>query len=153
MYRPLWREEILGEVGRVLHEQLGYSQQQSARRIEFMRQAFPEAAIAAPPGFHESLTGIPDKDDRHVLGAAICGHANVIVTRNTKHFPKDTVQPFDILCQTPDDFLIHQFHLNPAQILEKLDAQASGIRKSRPEILSLLRVMVPNFVSLIEKWT
>ena len=111
MYRPLWSEEILGEVGRVLHQQLGYTEQQSARRIEFMKQAFPEAAIATPAGFHESLTGIPDKNDCHVLGAAICGHAHAIVTRNTKHFPKDAVQPFDILCQTPDDFLIHQFHL------------------------------------------
>ena len=70
-----------------------------------------------------------------------------------KHFPVGYIGQFDVLVQPPDDFLIHQFHLNPQQVLEKLDAQASGIRKSRPAIIQLLRPTVPKFVELIEKWT
>jgi len=32
------------------------------------------------------------------LLAAICGHANAIVTQNQKGFPKEVIQEFDILC-------------------------------------------------------
>ena len=118
-----------------------------------MKEAFPEATVKIPACLPSSLDGIPDKDDRHILAAAICGHANAIVTQNQKHFPKEVVQEFDILCHTPDEFLIHQFHLNPPQILEKIDAQASGIRKSRPEIIQLLKSTVPGFIALVEKWS
>jgi hypothetical protein len=50
------------------------------------------------------------------------GHAQVIVTNNVKHFPAEYLEQFDVLCQRADDFLIHQFHLNPYLVLEKVDA-------------------------------
>ena len=117
-----------------------------------MQEAFPEALVSIPVSLCSTLEGIPDQNDRHVLAAAICGHANAIITQNVKHFPQEYVRQFDILCQTSDDFLVHQFCLRPTQVLEKLDAQASGINKSRSEIIARLRVMTPNFVSLVEKW-
>jgi hypothetical protein len=97
------------------------------------------------------LTGIPDKDDRHVLAAAIAGHAHVIVTDNIKHFPVEFLAQFDILCHSADDFLIHQFHLNPFLVLEKLDGQAINIGLQRPDILATLKRVAPNFVALVEK--
>jgi predicted nucleic acid-binding protein len=153
LYRPLWSDQILREVDSVLRNELGYTPEQCERRITRMKEAFPEATVKIPACLPSSLDGIPDKDDRHILAAAICGHANAIVTQNQKHFPKEVVQEFDILCHTPDEFLIHQFHLNPPQILEKIDAQASGIRKSRPEIIQLLKSTVPGFIALVEKWS
>jgi len=153
MYRPLWSDLILGEVGRVLENEFGYTAEQSRRRLDAMTQAFPEASKTIPSCMPPVFDGIPDKNDRHVLAAALRGQANAIVTNNLKHFPADYLQQFDILVQNPDDFLIHQFHLNPPQVLDKLDAQASGIRKSRPAIIQLLRPMVPNFVGLVEKWS
>jgi len=153
MYRPLWSDQILQEVGRVLEIAFGYSAEQSKRRINAMCQAFPEASKTIPACLPGSFDGIPDENDRHVLAAALRGEANAIVTHNVKHFPTDYLAQFDMLVQPPDDFLIHQFHLNPQQVLEKLDAQASGIRKSRPDVIRLLRPMVSNFVGLIEKWT
>jgi hypothetical protein len=105
--------------------------------------------VQIPPSFADSLTGIPDVDDRHVLAAAITGRAHVIVTSNIKHFPEEYLADFDILCHSPDDFLIHQFHLNPYQILEKLDAQAIAIRRRRPQVLTSLEKVAPKFVALI----
>ena len=150
MYRPLWSNEILGEVGNALESKIGLSPEQRKRRIDAMTEAFPESAILPADCLGESLNGIPDKDDRHVLAAAIAGHAHVIVTNNLKDFPSEYLAQFDILCQSPDDFLIHQFHLNRSLVLDKLDGQAINIHRQRTEVLAVLKRVVPKFVSLVE---
>ena len=50
----------------------------------------------------------------------------------------------------PDDFLLHQFHLDPSLIREKLDAQASALSREREYILERLRLLAPGFVALVE---
>jgi predicted nucleic acid-binding protein len=152
MYRPLWSSEILREAGDALESKIGLSPGQRKRRIGAMTAAFPEAAMQPAEGLVESLNGIPDKDDRHVMAAAIAGHADVIVTSNVKDFPSEYLAGFDILCQTPDDFLIHQFHLNLPLVLEKLDGQAVKIQRQRADILSTLRRVAPKFVATVESY-
>jgi hypothetical protein len=53
-----------------------------------------------------------------VLAAAIAGRADVIVTRNLKHFPASALEPHEIEAQHPDTFLIHQRGLNEHAFLE-----------------------------------
>ena len=151
MYRPLWSKQILREVGDALQNKLGVATEKASRRITRMMEAFPEASVESPVCVAQSLTGIPDENDRHVLASAICGHAHVIVTSNLKHFPKEYLSQFDILCQSPDDFLIHQFHLNQFLVLEKLDEQGLNIGRDKDYVLSNLRVVVPNFVQTVAK--
>lgn len=150
MYRPLWGERILQEAGNVLEAKIGLTPKQRQHRITQMQMAFPEALVCPPPDLTASLTGIPDENDRHVLAAAITGHAHVIVTNNVKDFPLDYLAQFDILCHSSDDFLIHQFHLNPYLVLERLDSQAVNIRRERKQILDCLRVLAPKFVDIVE---
>jgi predicted nucleic acid-binding protein len=152
MYRPLWSSEILGEVGDALESKIQLSTEQRRRRIDQMTAAFPEASIQPPACLAESLNGIPDKGDRHVLATAISGHAHVIVTNNLKDFSPEYLAQFDILCHSADDFLIHQFHLNPYQVLEKLDAQAVNIRRQRTDVLATLKLVAPKFVALAERF-
>lgn len=132
MYRPLWSSEILQEVGDALESKIKASPQQRKRPIEQMDAAFPEASVQPAACLANSPTGIPDEKDRHVLAAAIAGHAQVIVTNNVKHFPQSYLSQFDILCHSADDFLIHQFHLNRSLVLDKLDGQAVKIHRQRP---------------------
>jgi predicted nucleic acid-binding protein len=150
MYRPLWSSEILQEVGDALESQIKLSPSQRQRRIERMSAAFPEASIQPAPCLSSSLTGIPDLKDRHVLAAAIAGHAQVIVTNNVKDFPEPYMAQFDILCHSADDFLIHQFHLNRSLVLDKLDGQAVTIHRQRTAILSTLQIVAPKFVRLVQ---
>lgn len=42
LYRPLWSDQILEEVGYTLIKH-GYTEAQRDRRLDFMRQFFPEA--------------------------------------------------------------------------------------------------------------
>ena len=39
---------------------------------------------------------LPDPNDRHVLAATVSGGASIIVTNNTKHFPAETLEEFEI---------------------------------------------------------
>jgi len=55
---------------------------------------------------------------RHVLAAAIRGRADVIVTANVRDFPTDTLTPFEIEAQHPDEFIAHLLDLAPGVVLE-----------------------------------
>lgn len=114
-----------------------------------MRESFPEAIVEAPEEIIQAVSNLPDSNDCHVLAAAIFGKANVIVTQNTKHFPPALLEQYGLLSQNVDDFLIHQYHLGPGEVLEKLDEQAANIKKERCYLLKLLGVAAPRFVSLL----
>jgi putative PIN family toxin of toxin-antitoxin system len=148
LYRPLWSEEILQEVGKALETKLMHTNTQSTRRLSAMRLAFPEAVVGVPLDLIKALECIPDPKDRHVLAAAIRGGANAIITQNTKDFPKSCLDQYDLICQHPDEFLVHQFHLNAEQVLEKLDTQAAAIQKERPYIIERLKTTTPVFAAL-----
>src|SRR5271168_656532 len=72
LYRPLWSDSILEEVGAAL-EKMKYGPAQVKRRLDAMRNAFPEAFVQVPDDLVQALTCIPDPKDRHVLAAAIRG--------------------------------------------------------------------------------
>jgi len=149
MYRPQWSEQILTEMGRALKIKLHRSSEAAAWRRQQMKEAFPEAMVTFPSALLKAVDCIPDKDDRHVLAAAIIAQANAIVTQNTRHFPKDCCQKYGVLCQTPEDFLIDQYRLHPQQVLDKLDDQAAGISQTREFVVASLRAAVPKFCKLV----
>jgi predicted nucleic acid-binding protein len=149
MYRPLWSEQILAEMVRAMRTKLHRSATEAAWRRDQMMEAFPEAMVPVPPELLKAVECIPDEGDRHVLAAAIMGRANAVITQNTKHFPKHCLEKFGVLCQTADDFLIHQFHLSPQLVLDKLDDQGAGISKDRTYVVESLTASAPEFCKLV----
>ena len=150
MYRPLWSEQILSEMAKTLRTKLHRSPTDVAWRRQQMNHAFPEAMVSVPSELLRAVECIPDAEDRHVLAAAIMARANTIVTQNTKHFPKDCLEKYGVLCQTADDFLIHQYHLCPQLILDKLDDQGAGISRDRAYVVASLRPSAAGFCKLLE---
>ena len=57
---------------------------------------------------------LPDKNDCHVLAAAIHSSSSIIVTFNKKDFPDHMLRKYEIKAQNPDDFIINQFNYAPA---------------------------------------
>ncbi len=151
MYRPLWSEQILTEMAKAMKTKLRRSADAVAWRRRQMKEAFPEAMVTVPPDLLKAVECIPDKNDRHVLAAAIIAHANTIVTQNTKHFPKACLDQYGVLCQTADDFLCHQYHLYPQLALDKLDDQAAGIAQNRAFVVASLKKSAPKLCELVEK--
>jgi predicted nucleic acid-binding protein len=78
--------------------------------VERMNASVPDCLVTN----YEKLVGIielPDADDRHVVAAAIVGHADAFVTFNTKDFPSAALQAYGIEVQHPDEFLMNQLQL------------------------------------------
>ncbi|HTA22848.1 MAG TPA: PIN domain-containing protein [Terriglobales bacterium] len=150
MYRPLWSEQIMAEMSKALRTKLGRNVSEVEYRRKQMNIAFPEAIVSVPPELLRTVECIPDKDDRHVLAAAVMARANAIITQNTRHFPKECLDKYGVLCQTADDFLVHQYHLCEQLVLDKLDDQGAGISQDRAFVISSLRNSAPGFVKLVE---
>ena len=151
LYRPLWSDSILQEVGTAL-ERMKYNSEQVKRRLDAMRSTFPEAFVPIPDDLIQALTCIPDPKDRHVLAAAIRGKADAILTLNDRDFPAECLAQYEIDRMSPDEFLIHQYHLNPGAVLDKLDAQAVAIRETREAVTRRFRerFQAPKFADLVE---
>jgi hypothetical protein len=86
---------------------------------------------------------LPDPNDRHVLAAAVRGGASVIVTNNTKDFPAEALEEFEIEAQTPDQFIHHLIGLYPVEVLQAAEthrATPRNLPKTREEYLSTLEI-------------
>jgi hypothetical protein len=59
------------------------------------------------------ILNLPDRNDRHVLAAAIVGRCDVIITQNLNDFPSEALDPFGIEAQHPDEFLSNHLDLAP----------------------------------------
>lgn len=87
---------------------------------------------------------------RHVLAAAVRTGARTILTFNLKDFPVAAVTPWNVEAQSPDDFLVHQYHLDPNEVIQKLEEQAEplgGIAR----LLEIQERTVPQFIGLIRE--
>lgn len=66
-------------------------------RRDSMRAAVPDWEVPeAAWALLEGGIDLPDVDDRHVLAAAIAGHADCIVTNNLRDFPKSLLCRYEI---------------------------------------------------------
>jgi hypothetical protein len=140
----------MAEMAKALGTKLHRTPTEIENRRRKMNEAFPEAMIHFPPDLIKAVECIPDKDDRHVLAAAIMARANTIVTQNIKHFPKKCMEQYNVLCQTADDFLIHQYHLCREIVVDKIDDQAAGVDGGdRASVVENLRASVPGFCQLM----
>jgi len=72
-----------------------------------------------------------------VLAAAICGHADAIVTFNLGDFPAAAMAPFGVEAQHPDDFLLNQLDLQPIAALKSIKAMRSRWRNPQLTALDL----------------
>jgi predicted nucleic acid-binding protein len=113
LYTAKWSEHIFDEWKRVMKEK-GVTEEEANQRIAKANSAFPDALVQNYKGLIAHLE-LPDKDDRHVLAAAIKTNANLIVTNNIKDFPEEYLQSFSLSAKTADDFLTDIIDLNQEQ--------------------------------------
>lgn len=127
LFRPLWTAEILDEVARSLkRRRTDLDPARIDRTMAVIRAHFPDALVES----YESL--IPSMQtnvkDRHVLAAAVCGRAQILVTENVRHFPATACNAFNIGVETTDEFLCHLWSLDPDAVADVIREQAAALK-------------------------
>jgi predicted nucleic acid-binding protein len=155
LFRAAWSERILDETIDSIHRSRpDLTEEQLRHRYDAMTEQFPEAMIDRPEPFETSVPGEVDPGDRHVVAAALAARANVIVTQNVPDFAPDAVARIGILVQHPDEFLVHQWWLDPTVVFAELEDMARAT--SRPsltldEILEGLARIAPSFAAVVRE--
>jgi hypothetical protein len=146
-FGPLWSRDILDETKRTILK-FGYTELQASRRIKAMEEAFPEALVTG----YESLIDAMQNDakDRHVLAVAVRAGADCVVTDNIKHFPQKALEPFGLESLTAQDFLLHQYHLDPDTFIGVLKEQAKDTNRTLADLVAVLSRYTPNLAEVIK---
>ena len=150
-YRALWTREILAEVvTTILRRRPDLSVELLRKRTAAMETALQEAMVEDYEHLVPALGELGT--DAHVVAAAICAHADVIVTSNVRDFPDHVLERYGLSAQLPDDFLVEHWWLDPLAVAGVLVEQARGT--SRPpltpdDILTRLVFLAPTFVKLV----
>jgi len=129
LYHARWSERIQDEWVRSLLKRRPELEEAALRRTcELMAKAAPDSVVHGWQHIESGLSGLPDMNDRHVLAAAICGHADAIVTFNLGDFPSEALAPSGVEAQHPDDFLLNQLELQPIAALKAIKAMRARWR-------------------------
>ncbi len=137
-----WTEAILDECFRSILKVRPELKADALRRSrELMNRAVPDCIVIDYEDLIDSLV-LPDRDDRHVLAAAIRAGSQMIVTFNLRDFPTRTLRRYGVEARHPDDFVIDQIGLASAAIINAVIEQARALKRPTqtiPEVLDTLR--------------
>ncbi len=152
LYLPYWSQKIIDEViGNLVKG--GTLSQEKAKNLErTIKIAFPEAMVEVPVALEQAMTNEPK--DRHVLAAAVTAGADIIVTNNLKDFRENDLAPWNIIAQSPDEFLSDLLDEYPDSIVDLLQQQSQKYKnppKTFTELINFLREKAgtPKFASNI----
>lgn len=156
IYRARWSEQIHNEWTRnVLKNRPDLTEAHLNRTVELMNQAIPDCLVVDHEPLIQGLD-LPDRDDRHVLAAAIKCGASVIVTYNLKDFPAQILRRFDIGALHPDVFLSDIWDLDQAAVLEAVQKQRAFLKNPvhtpRELLDTLLKQRLPEIVKHLSSY-
>ncbi len=140
LYHARWTARIHDEWVRNLGRNRPEIESQLAALVELMNRSVPDCLVENYEGLVAGLV-LPDPDDRHVLAAAIAGHADAIVTFNLRHFPAAALEPYRIEAIHPDDFVLNQVELQPYEALaavKKMRARLTRPPQTAAELIATL---------------
>ena len=135
LFRAKWSADVHEEwISSLLKKRPDLTRDKLERTRILMDQHAVDALVT---GYEDLIPGLqlPDPDDRHVLAAAIRGHADVIVTMNLRDFPSDAIGPFGIEAQHPDEFILHLLDLAPGAVVAAAENHHQSL-KNPPKTVS-----------------
>lgn len=142
LYHARWSREIHREWSSHLEKNRPDLVAKIPLLIETIDKSVPDCLVENYEYLIDTLI-LPDPKDRHVLAAAIVGHADAIVTENLKDFPAAALAVHGLEAQHPDDFIMNQLELRPFEALAAIKRMRE--RMARPVFT------VSELIGLIEK--
>ncbi len=155
LFRAKWSDAIHDEWMRnILADRPDIKPEQIHRTRQLMDSCVRDALVTGYEFLIPTLS-LPDKDDRHVLAAAIRCQASVIVTFNLQDFPKELLAQYHIEAIHPDDFISYLYHINAAKVLQAAATHRHRLtnpKKTVEEYLdTLLKQGLPQTVNLLRE--
>lgn len=144
LVRARWTEQILDEVFRNIKLRRPDLNDASLQRTRALMNAAVRDSLVT--GYEQLIDGLtlPDKDDRHVLAAAVRSGAQIIVTSNLRDFPDDALKAFGIEAQSPDEFVLNLLDLAPGAVAAIVSKQAADLKNPPHTRDQLLETLIAN---------
>lgn len=138
LFKAQWTQTIHDEwINSVLADRPDIDRVKLERVRSLMDINVPGGLVAGYETLIPFLT-LPDPNDRHILAAAIHGHANIIVTYNLRDFPVNILQPHGIEALHPDGFVSHLINLDASRVAEAVKAQRANLQNPPQSAQQLL---------------
>ncbi|MGE3621616.1 MAG: PIN domain-containing protein [Acidimicrobiia bacterium] len=133
LFTWVWTDELLDEWERVIVEG-GVRTRHSARSVTDAARAGFASSRIDPALYREKITEdlSPDPDDRVHVAACIEGGATVLLTRNTKDFPEDSLARAGVRVLTADAYLVELLRRRPRACHDAFVATAAA--RGRPPV-------------------
>lgn len=127
LIKPHWTDEINEEwVRSLLIKRKDLTREQLTTTVAYMNAAFPDANIVA---YNTILPiNIPDKNDEHVVAAAIKNRAHLILTLNLKDFPESEMKKIHIKAVHPDQFISTLIEIDSKKVLTAFHNQVNNLQ-------------------------
>lgn len=123
VFEPRWTEEIHGEWMRnVLLNNRNLTLERLVRTKNLMNASIKNCLVTGYESIVPDLE-LPDPGDRHVLAAAICCGANLLVTFNLRDFPVENLRQYNIEPLHPDEFILRFLNFNFEGICKAAEKQ------------------------------
>jgi predicted nucleic acid-binding protein len=143
LYHARWTQAIHQEWVRNLAQDRPELRPRLEGLVALMNDAVPDCLVINYEHFIAALE-LPDPDDRHVLAAAIAGHADAIVTFNLKDFPASELARYQIEAIHPDDFVLNQLELRPFEALAAVKAMRARLTRPPQTAAELIATLERN---------
>jgi hypothetical protein len=141
MFRARWTDAIHDEWTRSLRRDRPDIPEGKIAQVRQLMDANVLDCLVA--GYEKLIPtlALPDLDDRHVLAAGIHAKADVIVTRNLRHFPKSTLAQYAIEAVHPDDFIVSLLKDAPSLVFSAAKRHRSSLKNPAMDADAFLRLL------------
>ena len=151
-----WTDQINEEwIGNLLRNRPDLNAAKLKRTTDRISETILDWRISGYAPFIETIK-LPDSNDRHVVAAALIGHADAIVTFNLRDFPKEALEPLGLEAQHPDDFVVNQLHLSLPEALKAIKAMRARLLNPVQTVAQLLATLercgLPQTASLLGEY-
>lgn len=141
LFRARWSNRIHEEwIRSLLRERPDLKPEALHRTRQLMDRAVPDCLVS---GFEDVISSLelPDENDCHVLAAAICGRADVIITLNLKDFPSEVLETYGIEAQHPDEFIAYLLDLSPGVVCTTIHNMRKRLKNPPRTAIELLQTL------------
>lgn len=135
-----WSQQIFDEMSRNLRASLGLDHAATKRLEELMNDFIEYALIEVDPAdVATAETVAMDAKDRHVLAAALSTNADILVTENTKHFPRGWMAEHGIELLGAGELLVRLAEHYPDELRAAHARVLQSSPKSEADLLATLK--------------